>query len=200
MLGGDTSRQYEAALAAKLKAIAPAGIGAVEANATLERLLREKEGKACWKLFDLANYRVTIECERPVAWESETNKGLETFSHAESVNTAIVWLQFSDLSIGHEIAEGVGPVNSFATAIHKALTKKYPILAEIVMTNFSVSPEPDSAGSKEPARVAIRLTKGGTSFGAVGRHKNLLEATWSALSDAFHGFLLTERIANDSTQ
>ncbi|MDD3520440.1 MAG: citramalate synthase [Actinomycetota bacterium] len=83
-----------------------------------------------------------------------------------------------------ETAEGVGPVNALDKALRKALTKFYPGLEKIILTDFKVRVLDEKKGTGAIVRVLIESTDGEKSWGTIGVSENIIEASWEALSDS----------------
>ena len=84
----------------------------------------------------------------------------------------------------HTVAEGDGPINALDTALRKALLKSYPAIAEVRLVDFKVRIVDSSAGTAAKTRVIIESTDGVDTWGTVGVHDNIIEASWEALVDS----------------
>jgi 2-isopropylmalate synthase len=93
----------------------------------------------------------------------------------------------------HEVAEGDGPVNALDAALRKALEPVYPALARMHLVDYKVRVINAQEGTAAKVRVSIESTDGERVWGTVGVSENVIEASWLALADAFHHFLLTGR-------
>jgi 2-isopropylmalate synthase len=80
-------------------------------------------------------------------------------------------------------AEGDGPVNAIDQAVRKALGDTYPEVNRLRLTDFKVRDLDSSDGTAARVRVLIETTNGESSWGTVGVHQNIIEASWQALSE-----------------
>lgn len=94
----------------------------------------------------------------------------------------------------HTASEGDGPVDALDKALRKALSKFFPQLSEIKLTDYKVRVLEGSQGTASIVRVLIESTNGYTTWSTVGVSSNILEASYQALVDSF-SYGLT--LAND---
>ncbi|MDR1569580.1 MAG: citramalate synthase [Oscillospiraceae bacterium] len=80
-------------------------------------------------------------------------------------------------------AEGDGPVNALDRALRKALCVFYPQLSGVRLVDFKVRVI-DGGGTGSTVRVTIESTDGKSVWGTVGVSRNIIEACWTALTDA----------------
>ena len=78
---------------------------------------------------------------------------------------------------------GVGPVHALDEALRAALTSAFPQLEHLRLVDYRVRVLDSSDGTSATVRVLIETTDGVTSWGTVGVHPNIIEASWEALSD-----------------
>ena len=86
--------------------------------------------------------------------------------------------------MAHTVAEADGPVDALNEALRRALTRFYPAIQDVVLTDYRVrilDPE-EHTGAK--TRVLIESTDGTETWGTVGVSENLIEASWEALVDS----------------
>lgn len=83
-----------------------------------------------------------------------------------------------------ETGEGVGPVNALDMALRKALTRFYPKLKRIKLTDFKVRVLNEKKGTGDVVRVLIESSDGENSWGTIGVSENIIEASWQALQDS----------------
>lgn len=86
--------------------------------------------------------------------------------------------------------EGNGPVNALDTALRRAITRFYPEIAAIELTDYKVRVLDESLGTDAVTRVLIESSDGTGSWGTVGVSENVIEASWDALVDAIEYGLL----------
>lgn len=90
-------------------------------------------------------------------------------------------------------AEGEGPVNALDSAIRKALSRFYPKIQDICLTDFKVRVLEENCGTTAKVRVLIETTDGRQSWGTVGVSENIIEASWQALVDGIEYGILEEK-------
>ena len=95
--------------------------------------------------------------------------------------------------IFHEVAEGNGPVNALNRALRKAILHFYPRLEAVHLTDYKVRILNSDGGTAAVVRVLIDFTDGERSWTTVGASANIIEASWTALSDSVEYFLLTDQ-------
>jgi len=94
----------------------------------------------------------------------------------------------------HTAAEGDGPVNALDNALRKALTKFYPSLARMHLSDFKVRVLDEKAGTAAKVRVLIQSQDEDSSWGTVGVSENIIEASWQALVDSVEYKLLKDKV------
>lgn len=83
------------------------------------------------------------------------------------------------------VAEGNGPVDALDTALRKALTARYPGLAEIRLVDYKVRILTPQDATKAITRVMIESQDGeGERWSTVGVSANVIDASFNALHDA----------------
>jgi 2-isopropylmalate synthase len=90
----------------------------------------------------------------------------------------------------HTIASGDGPINALDQALRNALTKFYPKLKNVQLTDYKVRILDSTTGTGARTRVLIESTNGKQEWGTVGVHDNIIEASLQALSDSFEYALM----------
>jgi len=93
------------------------------------------------------------------------------------------------LSVGDEemmtVAEGNGPVNALDTALRKALSRHYPKLKDVTLTDYKVRILTPKEGTKALTRVMIESRDGkGHVWNTIGVSPNIIDASFDALNDA----------------
>ena len=83
-----------------------------------------------------------------------------------------------------EVGDGDGPVNALDNALRKALTRFYPVLAELRLTDYKVRVLDGKEATAATVRVHVRSEFRGEPVTTVGVSPNILEASWKALLDA----------------
>ncbi len=90
-------------------------------------------------------------------------------------------------------ATGDGPVDALNKALRQALTKFYPRLEEMNLTDYKVRVLDTKAGAGAKVRVLIESQDQGDSWTTMGVHENIIEASWEALTDSIEYKLLKDQ-------
>jgi len=144
------------------------------AEASFDILLKKALGKHR-AFFDLVSFRVIVE-----------NRGDEKL-----VSEATVKLKVNGV-LENTVGEGDGPINALDQALRKALTKFYPSLKDVHLTDFKVRVLDAKEGTAAKVRVLIESRDGKDSWGTVGVSENIIEASWEALVDSIDYKLLKD--------
>lgn len=139
------------------------------AEASFEMLARRIFGEDL-ELFELQGFRVIMGKHR----EEE-----EPFAEA----TVQLKLPGSPAPV-HTAAMGDGPINALDVAIRKALKDEYPEIADMRLVDYKVRVLDATEGTSGAVRVLIQTANNGDSWGTVGVHANIIEASWQALTDS----------------
>ncbi|QDS97811.1 citramalate synthase [Adhaeretor mobilis] len=99
------------------------------------------------------------------------------------ITEATVKLQVGE-EVRHEVAEGDGPVNALDGALRKALAGHFPELAKMHLVDYKVRVINSEAATAASVRVVIESRDEIESWGTVGVHENVIEASWMALVDS----------------
>jgi 2-isopropylmalate synthase len=92
-----------------------------------------------------------------------------------------------DGQIKESKADGRGPVNALDKALRSVLSKKYPILNEIYLSDYKVTILNSSDGTKAKTRVEIRSKDNNNSeWTTIGVSDNIVEASFKALRDSIN--------------
>lgn len=98
-----------------------------------------------------------------------------------------------DGQLEHTAANGNGPVDAIDNALRKALTKFYPEISGMHLTDYKVRVLEDNNGTASSVRVLIDQTDGVDHWGTVGVSTNMIEASWMALVDGIEFLLYKKR-------
>ncbi len=79
--------------------------------------------------------------------------------------------------------EGDGPVNALDNALRGALSEFYPQVGDMRLTDYRVRVLNSSDGTAARVRVLIETSDKDGSWGTIGVHENIIEASWEALVD-----------------
>ncbi len=79
--------------------------------------------------------------------------------------------------------EGDGPVHALDEALRAALYTAYPQIAGLRLTDYRVRVLDSADGTAARVRVLLETSSHEDSWGTVGVHENIIEASWEALLD-----------------
>jgi len=135
------------------------------ADGTFELLVREMTG---WTnpYFELESFRVMAERRSDESIHSEATVKVVAGGERR-------------VSVG----EGVGPVHALDMALRGALRDDYPGVADLRLTDYRVRVLDSTEGTSARVRVLIETSDHETSWGTIGVHENVMEASWEALAD-----------------
>lgn len=136
------------------------------AEASFDLLVRKCAGTYRPR-FERLHYRVNVETE-----EGE-----------EPITEASIKLRVNG-DVEHVVAEGDGPVNALDTALRKALTPTFPVLAKVRLVDYKVRVINSNEGTAARVRVVIESSDDEEEWTTVGVSENVIEASWIALVDS----------------
>ncbi len=90
------------------------------------------------------------------------------------------------------VGEGDGPVDALNAALRKALIRFYPVIADVVLKDYSVRILDPEEATAAKTRVLIESGDGENTWGTVGVSENIIEASWEALVDSVEYKLFLE--------
>ncbi|NOY41949.1 MAG: citramalate synthase [Planctomycetes bacterium] len=99
------------------------------------------------------------------------------------ITEATVKLLVND-ELRHEVAEGDGPINALDAALRKALNGHFPSLNDMQLVDYKVRVINSDAATAASVRVVIESRDAADTWGTVGVHENIIEASWAALVDS----------------
>jgi 2-isopropylmalate synthase len=170
----DLAPEVAQALVDRIKELEHQGYVFEAADGSFELLLREVQG---WTqdFFRLESYRVFVE-----------------HRDGEVVAEATV-----KVHVGEErvvaTREGKGPVGALDLALRAALTDHYPELERIRLTDYRVRDLDSSDGTSARVRVLCEHSDAEHTWGTVGVHENIIDASWKAVVDGIVIGLLHRR-------
>jgi 2-isopropylmalate synthase len=135
------------------------------ADGSFELLVRELAG---WKqeFFELESFRVFT--ERRANEEVVAEATVKVLVEGERVVTT---------------GEGVGPVHALDQALRTALRGRFPQVTDLRLTDYRVRVLDSSDGTEAFVRVLLETSDHETSWGTIGVHENVIEASWEALTE-----------------
>jgi 2-isopropylmalate synthase len=139
--------------------------------------------------FEAADGSLELLMRRATGWQQE-------FFRLESMRVITDELPGADFGteatvkvwVGDErhvfVAEGNGPVNAIDTALRKALTKYYPSIDRVHLTDFTVRILDGGEATGAVTRVLLSATNGERDWTTIGVSPNIIEASWRALEES----------------
>lgn len=145
------------------------------ADASFQMLIK-KVLKKHKPFFDLEGFRVINERHDP---------------EEGCLSEATVKLRVGD-EVEFTVGEGDGPVDALNQALRKALVRFYPVIADVVLKDYSVRILDPEEATAAKTRVLIESGDGENTWGTVGVSENIIEASWEALVDSVEYKLFLE--------
>jgi 2-isopropylmalate synthase len=108
---------------------------------------------------------------------------------ASSVCEATAKVRVGDQT-AHTVAEGDGPVNALDGALRSALTRFFPKLKDVTLTDYKVRILDGVAGTAAKTRVLITSSDGKHNWSTVGVSENIITASLQALVDSIEYALI----------
>lgn len=174
-LGLDIDGDLAGAVVDRVKELEHQGYHFEAADGTFELLVREMTGWAN-PYFEMESFRVQSE-----------RRSDETINSEATVR----------LIVGGErrvsVGEGVGPVHALDMALRGALRGDFPGVTELRLTDYRVRVLDSKDGTSARVRVLIETSDHESSWGTLGVHENVIEASWEALADGVVVGLLRQR-------
>jgi len=161
-LGEDARRE----LLERIKQMEYEGYELEAAEGTFELLVREALHPGL-HFFEIDSYEVATRSTQPQG----------------AVSTATVTLRAQD-GVHSATAGGHGPFNALHLCLRKCLSKLYPQIAEVRLTDYKVRVLDSRKGTAANVRVLIEWSDHRRSWSTVGVSDNVIEASWKALVDA----------------
>ena len=124
---------------------------------------------------------------------------LGTGGSGASQTTATVTLRAQD-GVHSATAIGHGPFNALHLCLRKCLSKLYPQITEVRLTDYKVRVLDSHKGTAANVRVLIEWADHRKSWSTVGVSDNVIEASWNALVDAIRLELMRLTEQDDSVE
>jgi 2-isopropylmalate synthase len=181
--GGDLDEAVAARVVERVKELEHRGFQFEAADGSLDLLIRRESGDY-EPLFRLESWRV-------IAEKREDGK-------VQTEATIKIWV---DGERYVRTAEGNGPVNALDRALRAAIGERYPHLRDIHLVNYKVRILEEFKATGATTRVLLDASDGTHTWGAIGVHENIIEASWDALVDSLEAGMLPRprRAAADVT-
>ena len=164
-LGLEIDDETAGAVVERVKELEHQGYHFEAADGSFELLVREMTG---WTnpYFVLESFRVSSDRRADESISSEATVKLEVDGERR-------------ISVG----EGVGPVHALDMALRDALRGSFPAVADLRLTDYRVRVLDSMDGTSARVRVLIETSTHESSWGTIGVHENVIEASWEALID-----------------
>jgi 2-isopropylmalate synthase len=179
-LAGRLDEDARRELLERIKQLEYEGYELEAAEGTFELLVREALHPGV-HFFDVESYEVSTRAT----------------GTASSHSTATVTLKAQD-GVHSATATGHGPFHALHLCLRKCLSKLYPQITEVRLTDYKVRVLDSNKGTAANVRVLIEWSDHKRSWSTVGVSDNVIEASWKALVDAIRLELmrLTEKDAS----
>jgi 2-isopropylmalate synthase len=140
-------------------------------------LLIQRETGAYEPLFRLESWRVIAEKREDGRVQTEA--------------TIKIWMD-GERSV--RTAEGNGPVNALDRALRELVGERHPHLRDVKLVNYKVRILDENKATGATTRVLLDASDGTDTWGAIGVHENIIEASWDALVDSLEAGMLPGRV------
>jgi 2-isopropylmalate synthase len=154
----------------KVKELEACGYAYDSADASFE-ILAKKFLAVVPNFFEVVSFRVLDE------------RRFDAKGNAKTIAEATIKVKIGK-KITMAVAEGNGPVNALDKALRKSLTKKYPILKTLRLTDYKVRILSPSDGTQAITRVQIESSDGEKRWTTIGVSENIIDASLQALIDS----------------
>src|SRR4051794_30824341 len=182
--GADLDERGAARVVERVKQLEHRGFAFEAADGSFDLLIRRETGDY-EPLFRLESWRVIAEKREDGSVQTEA--------------TIKIWV---DGERYVRTAEGNGPVHALDRALRDAIGERHPHLRDIRLVNFKVRILEEWKATGATTRVLLDASDGHETWGAIGVHENVIEASWDALVDSLEAGMLpgrVERLAAGST-
>jgi 2-isopropylmalate synthase len=173
--GGSLDEAAAARVVERVKALEHRGFQFEAADGSLDLLIRRETGEY-QPLFRLESWRVIAEKREDGRVMTEA--------------TIKIWVEGERFV---RTAEGNGPVHALDRALRDAISETYPHLADIKLVNYKVRILDEAKATAAVTRVLLDASDGIDTWGAIGVHENVIEASWDALVDSLEAGMLPSR-------
>jgi 2-isopropylmalate synthase len=145
------------------------------------RMMMQKVLKAHKPFFDLEGFRVIVE---------------KRHKDEPCISEATIKLKVGE-EIEHTVGEGDGPVDALNESLRRALTRFYPEIDRVTLTDYRVRILDPEEATAAKTRVLIESSDGVQTWGTVGVSENIIEASWEALVDSVEYKLFLQEEAKE---
>ena len=173
--GGDLDDATASRVVERVKELEHRGFQFEAADGSFELLIRRETGEY-QPLFKLESWRVIAEKRADGRVETEA--------------TIKLWVGSQRFV---RTAEGNGPVHALDRALRAAIGERLPHLRDIKLVNYKVRILDEWKATGATTRVLLDASDGVSTWGAIGVHENVIEASWDALVDSLEAGMLRSR-------
>ena len=173
--GGELDAEAAARVVERVKELEHRGFQFEAADGSLDLLIRARPA-SYEPLFRLESWRVIAEKREDGRVMTEA--------------TIKIWVEGERFV---RTAEGNGPVHALDRALRDAISETYPHLADIKLVNYKVRILDEAKATAAVTRVLLDASDGTDTWGAIGVHENVIEASWDALVDSLEAGMLPSR-------
>ncbi|HET8547441.1 MAG TPA: citramalate synthase [Bryobacteraceae bacterium] len=181
-LGNRLDEDAKRELLDRIKHLEYLGYELEAAEGTFELLVREALNPGA-QFFEVVSYEVMT--------RAITNK--------ESQSTATVIIRAQD-GVHSATATGHGPMNALDLCLRQCLSKLYPGISDVRLTDYKVRVLDVKKGTAAKVRVLVEWSDHKRSWSTVGVSENVIEASWQALVDAIRLELMRLTEKDESIQ
>jgi 2-isopropylmalate synthase len=204
MAKGDLDPETAARVVDRVKELEHEGFQFEAADGSLDLLIRRVTGEY-EPLFRLESWRVIAEKRAgPHGWPVGPDGKLDPSGavpdgpgggegKVQTEATIKIWM---DGERYVRTAEGNGPVNALDRALRDAIGERHPHLRDIKLVNYKVRILDEAKATGATTRVLLDASDGVDTWGAIGVHENVIEASWDALVDSLEAGMLPGRIGH----
>ena len=170
--GGELDDAVAARVVERVKELEHRGFQFEAADGSLELLIKRETGEY-QELFKLESWRVIVEKRADGRVETEA--------------TIKLWVGSQRFV---RTAEGNGPVHALDRALRAAIGERLPHLRDIKLVNYKVRILDEWKATGATTRVLLDASDGESTWGTIGVHENVIEASWDALVDSLEAGML----------
>ena len=137
--------------------------------------------------FEAADGSFELLTRRALGWKQDAFEVESYRVYVEHRNDEVVAEATVKVHVGDErivsTREGDGPVSAMDRALRAGLRGAYPEIDSIKLTDYRVRDLDSSDGTSARVRVLTSHSDGYGSWGSVGVHQDIIDASWTAVSD-----------------
>ena len=203
---GNTTRMVVSELAGRSTVVSKASDFGLDLSSEEAQLIVDtvKEYEHRGYQFEAADGSFELLTRRALGWKQDAFEVESYRVYVENRNDEVVAEATVKVHVGNErivsTREGDGPVSAMDRALRAALRDDYPEIDSIKLTDYRVRDLDSSDGTSARVRVLTSHSDGDGAWGSVGVHQNIIDASWTAVSDGLLIGLMRARRRVDSSQ